>query len=65
MEGALLLNVVVAQSSAVFKLFAGKNQTLLVRRDTWGRVYLKTGLALQTKFRKSLPQLNLEDERER
>jgi hypothetical protein len=30
MRGALLLNVVVRKSPAVFKLFAGEDQTLLV-----------------------------------
>jgi hypothetical protein len=33
-KGRLLLNVVVGKSTAVFELFAGKDQTLLVRRDT-------------------------------
>jgi len=32
-EGGLLLDVVVAQSSTVFKLLAGKNQSLLIWRD--------------------------------
>ena len=31
----LLLDVVVCQSSAIFQLFAGKNQPLLIRRDTF------------------------------
>merc|ERR1719398_120580 len=34
MEGRLLLDVVVRQSPAVFQLFAGKDQPLLVRRDS-------------------------------
>lgn len=33
MEGRLLLNVVVGQSTAVLQLFTRKNQTLLVGRD--------------------------------
>jgi hypothetical protein len=33
-KGALLLNVVVRQCSSILKLLAGKDQTLLVRRDT-------------------------------
>ena len=35
MKGALLLDVVVAQSAAVFKLLAGKDETLLVGRDAF------------------------------
>lgn len=34
MKGGLLLNVVVGQSAAVFKLFTSEDQTLLVRRNT-------------------------------
>ena len=33
-EGGLLLDVVVGQSATVLQLLAGKDQTLLVRRDT-------------------------------
>jgi hypothetical protein len=33
-ESGLLLDVVVRQGAAVFELFAGEDQTLLVRRDT-------------------------------
>lgn len=33
MEGGFLLDVVVAQGSAIFKLLAGEYQALLVRRD--------------------------------
>jgi hypothetical protein len=32
-ESRLLLDVVVGESAAVFKLLAGENKTLLVRRD--------------------------------
>jgi hypothetical protein len=35
MESRLLLNVVVREGPAVFKLLAGKDETLLVRRDTF------------------------------
>ena len=35
MEGGLFLDVVIWQSSAILKLFSGKNQTLLVWRDTF------------------------------
>jgi hypothetical protein len=34
-KGRLLLDVVVGQSAAVFKLLAGKDQTLLIRRDSF------------------------------
>ena len=34
MEGRLLLDVVIGESAAILKLFAGENQALLVRRDT-------------------------------
>lgn len=33
-ESRLLLDVVVAQGAAVFKLLAGEDKALLVRRDT-------------------------------
>lgn len=36
MKGRLLLNVVIGKSTAILKLFAGKNETLLVRRNTKG-----------------------------
>ena len=35
MEGALLLNIVVRESSAVLQLLAGKDQSLLVRRNAF------------------------------
>ena len=35
MEGRLLLDVVVRQGSAVLELLSGKDQTLLVRRDSF------------------------------
>jgi len=35
MEGRLLLNVVVRKSTAIFKLFSGENQSLLVGWDTF------------------------------
>merc|ERR1719334_1821789 len=34
MEGGLLLDVVIAQGSAIFKLFAGENQSLLIGRNS-------------------------------
>jgi len=34
MEGQLLLDIVVRESAAIIKLFAGKDKTLLVGRDT-------------------------------
>ena len=34
MEGRLLLNVVVGEGATVFELFAGEDQTLLVRRNS-------------------------------
>ena len=33
MQGALLLNVVVAQGTAVFQLLTSEDESLLVRRD--------------------------------
>ena len=33
-QGALLLDVVIGEGTAILKLFASKNQALLVRRDT-------------------------------
>ena len=33
-KGRLLLNVIVGESATVFQLFTGKDQTLLLRRDT-------------------------------
>jgi len=35
MEGGFLLDVVVRQCPAIFKLLAGKDQALLVRRDAF------------------------------
>ena len=35
MQGALLLNVVVRQRTTIFELFAGEDETLLVRRDAF------------------------------
>ena len=35
MEGGFFLDVVVGESSAVFKLLSGENQSLLVRGDTF------------------------------
>ena len=34
MEGRLLLNVVIRESPAIFKLLAGKDEALLIRGDT-------------------------------
>ena len=35
MEGGLLLDVVVGEGAAVFELLTGKDQTLLIRRDSY------------------------------
>lgn len=35
MEGGFLLDVVVAQSASIFQLLSGKDQTLLIRRDSF------------------------------
>ena len=35
MEGRFFLDVVVGECPAIFQLFPGKNQSLLIRRDTW------------------------------
>ena len=35
MQGGLFLDVVVRQSTTVFQLFTGKDQTLLIRWDTF------------------------------
>ena len=37
-KGRLLLDVVVGEGAAVFKLFPGKDQTLLIRWDTWRKM---------------------------
>jgi hypothetical protein len=37
-EGRLFLDVVVRQSAAVLELFAGEDQALLVRRDTYQEI---------------------------
>ena len=42
MQGGLLLNVVVLQSTAILKLFASKDQTLLI----WGNAFLVLDLLL-------------------
>merc|ERR1711933_257190 len=34
MKGGFFLNVVITQSSSIFKLLTSKNQTLLIRRNT-------------------------------
>jgi hypothetical protein len=34
-EGGLLLNVVIGQSTSILKLLAGEDQALLVRRDAF------------------------------
>ena len=34
MEGRLLLDIVIREGPAVFKLLAGEDETLLVRRNT-------------------------------
>uniref|UniRef100_A0A1L8E847 Putative ubiquitin/40s ribosomal protein s27a fusion n=1 Tax=Haematobia irritans TaxID=7368 RepID=A0A1L8E847_HAEIR len=35
MKGRLLLNIVVGQSTTIFQLFTGKDQTLLIWRNTF------------------------------
>ena len=35
MKSALLLNVIIRKSAAIFQLLSGKNETLLVRRDAF------------------------------
>ena len=35
MEGRLLLDIVICEGAAVLKLFAGKDQALLIRRNTF------------------------------
>merc|ERR1719427_951461 len=35
MKGRLLLDIVVRQSSSIFQLFSSKDQSLLIRRDTF------------------------------
>ena len=35
MEGRLFLNVVVAQGTAILKLFTGEDKTLLIRRNSF------------------------------
>jgi hypothetical protein len=36
-EGGLLLDVVVCKGAAILQLLPGEDQTLLVRRDSYGR----------------------------
>ena len=38
MECRLLLNIVVGQGATIFQLLAGKDQTLLIRWDTYGLI---------------------------
>ena len=35
MKGRLLLNIVIQEGPAIFQLFAGEDETLLVRRNTF------------------------------
>merc|ERR1712029_938327 len=35
MQSRLLLNIIVAQGSAIFQLFSGENQTLLIWRNSF------------------------------
>ena len=48
MESRLLLNVVVGQGPTILKLFPGKDQTLLIRRNTFLvldlRLYIVDGI---------------------
>ena len=50
-EGRLLLDVVVRQGASVFQLFSGEDQTLLVRRDSWGKMGNLFSLSLLMKKR--------------
>jgi hypothetical protein len=40
MKGGLLLDVVIRQSASILKLLAGKDETLLIRRDAKGEISL-------------------------
>merc|ERR1739844_886120 len=42
MKSRLLLNIVIRQSTAIFKLFTGKDQSLLI----WGNAFLVLDLGL-------------------
>ena len=57
MQRALLLNVVVAKRAAILQLLAGKNQTLLVRRNAL--LVLDLGLDIVNRVRR----LDLEGDR--
>jgi len=64
MKGGFLLNVVVTQSSTIFKLFSGKDQTLLIRWDTCNRRNLNKSQTSLGKWQVSnekfqRPKLNL------
>ena len=54
MEGGFLLDVVVAQGTAILELLAGENETLLIRRNA----FLVLDLALH--IVDSVGRLNLE-----
>ena len=41
MQGWLFLDVIITECSSIFKLFASKNQSLLIRRNAWqGKGYI-------------------------
>ena len=40
MEGGLLLDVIIRQGASILKLLAGKDETLLIRRDANGKLSL-------------------------
>merc|ERR1712215_414282 len=44
MQGRLLLDIVVRKSSTIFQLLSSKNQTLLIRRNTF--LILNLGFAI-------------------
>ena len=45
-KGRLLLDVVVRKSTAIFELLPGKNQPLLIRRDTYKQSYEEENLRI-------------------
>lgn len=43
-QSGFFLDVVVGQGAVVFQLFAGKDETLLIRGDTWIVVFVRRGV---------------------
>jgi len=58
MEGALLLDVVVAQGPAILQLLAGEDKTLLIGRNTWKTGIVKKCISNLFSNRKFLVLLN-------